>query len=60
MFGFERIGTTEIVVVAVVLLVIFGPKKLPELAKGITQAIKEVSSAMKGEEKEKKTTKKKD
>ena len=58
MFGFERIGTTEIVVVAVVLLVIFGPKKLPELAKGITQAIKEISSVMKGEEK--KATKKKD
>lgn len=58
MFGFERIGTAEIVLVAVVLLVIFGPKKLPELAKGITQAIKEVASAFKGEEK--KSSKKKE
>ena len=55
MFGLEKIGMPEIAIVAVVLLIIFGPKKLPELAKGISQAIKEMSNAFSGE----KTTKKK-
>lgn len=49
MFGFEKIGTTEIIIVAVVLLIIFGPKKLPELARGIAQAIKELTSGFKSE-----------
>lgn len=35
------IGTTEIIIVAVVLLVLFGGKKLPELARGLGEAIKE-------------------
>lgn len=54
MFGLENIGMPEILVVAVVLLVIFGPKKLPELAKGISDAVKEITSGFKGEKKEKK------
>lgn len=43
---FQNIGTTEIVIVAVILLVLFGGKKLPELAKGIADAIKEFRKAM--------------
>ncbi|OGD71351.1 preprotein translocase subunit TatA [Candidatus Collierbacteria bacterium RIFCSPLOWO2_01_FULL_50_23] len=42
-----RIGTTEIIVVAIVIFVIFGGKKLPELVKGIAQAIKEFRNAFK-------------
>ena len=38
---FNNIGTTEVVVVAVLILVFFGGRKLPELAKGIGEAIKE-------------------
>ncbi|MDO8503829.1 MAG: twin-arginine translocase TatA/TatE family subunit [bacterium] len=41
------IGTTEIVLVAVVLLVLFGGKKLPELAKGVADSIKEFRKAAK-------------
>ena len=48
---FRNIGTTEIVIVLVVLLVIFGPKKIPEFAKGIAEALKEFQKAFKGEEK---------
>lgn len=61
MFGFEKIGTTEIIIVAVVLLIIFGPKKLPELARGIAQAFKELTSGFKSETKneDSKTEKKK-
>ncbi len=43
------IGTTEIVLVAVVLLVLFGGKKLPELAKGVADSIKEFRKAAKEE-----------
>lgn len=41
----EGIGTTELVVIAVVLLVFFGGKKLPELARGIGDSIKEFRKA---------------
>ncbi len=47
---FDSIGKTEIIIVAVVLLIIFGPKKLPEFAKGLSQAIKEVLGAFRGDE----------
>ena len=38
---FNGIGTTEIILIAVVLLILFGGKKLPELARGIGEAISE-------------------
>lgn len=44
----RNIGATEIIVVAVLLLVFFGGKKLPELAKGIGDSIKEFKNAIKG------------
>jgi sec-independent protein translocase protein TatA len=54
---FENIGRTEIIIVAVVLLILFGPKKLPEFAKGFAEAIKETINAFRGDSKntEKKT-----
>lgn len=48
---FRNIGTTEIVIVLVVLLVIFGPKKIPEFAKGIAEALKEFRGVFRGEKK---------
>ena len=42
-----NIGTTELLLIAVVLLFLFGGKKLPELAKGVGQSIKEVRTAVK-------------
>ncbi len=39
------IGTTEIVVMALVLLVLFGGKKLPELARGVGDSIREFRKA---------------
>ncbi len=44
-----RIGTVEVLIVAVVILVLFGGKKIPELVKGIAQAIKEFRNAFKSE-----------
>lgn len=42
-----NIGTTEIIIVAVIILALFGAKKLPELVRGIAKAIKEFRSASK-------------
>ncbi len=42
-----NIGTTEILIVAIVILALFGARKLPELVKGISDAIKEFRSASK-------------
>ena len=51
MFG--RVGTTEIVVVLVVLLLLFGGKKLPELARGLAEALKEFKGAVKSTDEKK-------
>lgn len=45
MFG--RIGTTEIVIVAVIIIILFGAKKIPEFVRGIGEAIKEFRKASK-------------
>ncbi len=42
---FKNLGTTEIIIIAVVLLVLFGGKKLPELARGLGQSGKELKKA---------------
>ncbi len=46
MFG---LGTTEIIIIAVVIFLLFGGKKLPELARGISNASKEFSKGLKEE-----------
>jgi len=50
---FSNIGTTEIVIVAIILLVLFGGKKLPELAKGLGDAIKEFKKSASGDDHDK-------
>lgn len=51
---FRGIGATEVIIVAVVILIIFGGKKLPEFAKGLGEAIRELRKAFqsKGDSKE--------
>lgn len=44
---FSNIGTTEIIIIAVVILIFFGGKKLPELAKGIGDAVREFKKSSK-------------
>lgn len=44
---FSGIGTAEVVVIGVVLMVLFGGRKLPELARGMGDAIKEFRNATK-------------
>ena len=45
MFG---LGFGELLVIAVIALIFIGPKKLPELAKGLGQGLREFQSASKG------------
>ena len=44
-----RFGPLELGVILVILLLIVGPKKIPELAKGLGQGLKEFKSANKSE-----------
>jgi sec-independent protein translocase protein TatA len=44
---FQHIGATELLIVAAILLVLFGGKKLPELARGVGDSIKEFRKAAK-------------
>ena len=41
----EFIGTSELLVVLVVALIIFGPRKLPELGRSLGQALHQIRSA---------------
>ncbi len=40
-----NLGTTEILIIAIVLLVLFGGKKLPELARGLGESGRELKKA---------------
>ena len=44
------IGTQEMLVIAVVVLILFGAKKVPELMKGVGTGIKEFKKASKDED----------
>ena len=45
MFG---LGFGELIVVFIIVMIFIGPKKLPELAKGLGQGIREFQKATKG------------
>lgn len=46
----RNIGTTEIIIIAVVILVLFGGKKIPELVRAMAQSIREFRTAIKEDE----------
>ena len=41
MFGIHKIGLGELILILGIVLVVFGPSKLPEIGKSMGQAIKE-------------------
>ena len=47
MFG---LGTKEIVIIAVIIVLLFGAKKVPELAKGVGQAVRHIRNGFKDDE----------
>ena len=44
---FNGLGATEFIIIAVFILVFFGAKRIPELARGLGQGIKEFRQASK-------------
>ena len=47
-----RLGPTELVLILVLIIVLFGGRKLPELAKGLGQGLKEFKAATRDETKD--------
>ena len=43
-----NLGTVEIVIIAIVVLLLFGGKKIPELMKGIGKGVKNFKDGVKG------------
>ena len=48
MFG---LGSSEIIILAVILVLLFGAKKVPELARGVGEAIRYIRNAFSDEDK---------
>ena len=44
----SNLGTGEIVIIAIVVLLLFGGKKIPELMKGIGKGVKNFKDGVKG------------
>jgi sec-independent protein translocase protein TatA len=53
--GIMGLGAPELIVILIILLVLFGGSKLPSLAKGLGQSIKEFKKAAKEEDEPTKT-----
>jgi sec-independent protein translocase protein TatA len=47
-----RIGPLEIILILVIVLLLFGGKKIPELMKGLGKGMKEFKDASKGDQKD--------
>ena len=46
----RTLGASEILIIALVILLLFGAKKLPELAKGLGEGIKNFKNSVKSDE----------
>ena len=54
MFG--NLGTGEIILIVLVILILFGAKKIPELAQGLGKGMREFKKSLKDVEEEIKST----
>jgi sec-independent protein translocase protein TatA len=56
--GFGSLGGTELLIALVIILLLFGAKRIPELAKGLGSGVREFKKGTRGEgEEEKKDAK---
>jgi sec-independent protein translocase protein TatA len=52
MFLIGPVGPTELILIVVIIVIIFGAKKLPELGKSLGEGIKNFRKSISGKEKE--------
>ena len=52
MRGMPNIGPLELAIVLIIALVIFGPKRLPELGRSVGHGLREFKSSITGEDKD--------
>ncbi len=50
LIGFLNLGGSEMVIILVIVLLLFGGKKIPELMKGLGKGVKEFKDASKGDD----------
>jgi len=50
---FSSVGTTEWIIIALIVVLLFGGKKIPEFFRGLGQSVKEFKKASKDDEKDK-------
>ncbi len=55
---FSNIGTTELLIIGGILILLFGSKKIPELTRGLTESIGEFKKGLKEEDGETELAKK--
>ena len=48
---FRNLGTTELIVIALVVIILFGGRKIPELVRAMGDAVKEFRGAVKDDKK---------
>ncbi len=58
MFG--KMGWTEILIVLAIVLILFGPKRIPELARAIGEGIRSLKKGLRDVEKDVKSEEKKE
>jgi sec-independent protein translocase protein TatA len=51
-------GSTEIIIIGLIILLLFGAKKIPDLASGVGKGIKNFKNAVKDDEEDTKTAEK--
>lgn len=50
-FGMFNLGAKEIIIIAVVLILLFGARKIPDLARGIADAVRTLRKGFTDEDK---------
>ena len=54
LFGIGGLGPTELIIILVILLLIFGGSRLPQLAKGLGESVRNFKKSVSEEEEERK------